>query len=361
MTDAGFFRGTSADQDNRFSNKNKKLLKQLKFSDVLNHKVDLSKINRDVIENWIKSQITKEIDDEVLYEYIINQLYEKNFPDGKNMQINLTGFLGGKPAREFMDKLWTVLLDGMQTEDGIPKQLLDEKMEEIKRREAKNEKANGVTADDNDKKERVSKRSRSKSLSVERTKRRNRDNGPKGDEKNKRDRSLSRSYSKSRSKSSSRSVERKRSRSPNQRNRVSSSRSRSSSPRYRPRYLDMRRRYRSPFRRRRSHSRSYSPPYYRRRFPPYRVREFHKSRRPFRGRSPSPRYRRQRSYSRSPSRSPPPHRLSSPKNGRRNTSVTPNRSVSPILENKNFVPAANHHAYPNPSISLADNRISDTR
>lgn len=359
MTDAGFFRGTSADQDNRFSNKNKKLLKQLKFSDVLNNKVDLSKVNRDVIENWIKSQITKEIDDEVLYEYIINQLYEKNFPDGKNMQINLTGFLGGKPAREFMDKLWTVLLDAMQTEDGIPKQLLDEKMEEIKKREAKNEKANGVTADNNDtRKERVSKRSRSKSLSVERGKRRIRDNGPKGDEKPKRGRSLSRSYSKSRSKSTSRSVDRKRSsRSPNQRN---SSRSRSSSPRYRPRYLDMRRRYRSPFRRRRSPSRSYSPPYYRRRMPPYRVREFHKSRRPFRGRSPSPRYRRQRSYSRSQSRSPPPHRIPSPKNGRRNASVTPNRSVSSGMENKNFVTATNHHEYPNTTTSVADNRI-DTR
>lgn len=39
MTDAGFFRGTSAEQDNRFSDKHKKLLKQMKFSDSLSLKV----------------------------------------------------------------------------------------------------------------------------------------------------------------------------------------------------------------------------------------------------------------------------------------------------------------------------------
>eukprot|EP00054_Salpingoeca_dolichothecata_P012770 m.70854 g.70854 ORF g.70854 m.70854 type:complete len:71 (-) comp20114_c0_seq1:37-249(-) len=35
MADAGFFRGTSTDQDSRFSNKEKKLLKTMKFDPVL--------------------------------------------------------------------------------------------------------------------------------------------------------------------------------------------------------------------------------------------------------------------------------------------------------------------------------------
>lgn len=39
MTDAGFFKGTSADQDSRFSDKNKKLMKTLKFADNLDKKV----------------------------------------------------------------------------------------------------------------------------------------------------------------------------------------------------------------------------------------------------------------------------------------------------------------------------------
>ena len=41
MTDAGFFKGTSADQDSRFSDKNKKLMKTMKFADNLEKKVKL--------------------------------------------------------------------------------------------------------------------------------------------------------------------------------------------------------------------------------------------------------------------------------------------------------------------------------
>lgn len=39
MGDAGFFRGTSADQDGRFTDKEKKLLKTMKFEDALDKKV----------------------------------------------------------------------------------------------------------------------------------------------------------------------------------------------------------------------------------------------------------------------------------------------------------------------------------
>jgi len=35
-----FLKGTSAEQDNRFSNKHKKLLKQLKFAECLEKKVE---------------------------------------------------------------------------------------------------------------------------------------------------------------------------------------------------------------------------------------------------------------------------------------------------------------------------------
>lgn len=134
MTDAGFFRGTNADQDNRFSDKTKKLLKQLKFSDALQNKVDISKVKLDVVKPWIQKQITLSLglDDEVVYDYVFNQLEETRFPDGRTMQINLTGFLDGKRAREFMDKLWCLLLDAQSTSDGIPTALVEERKEEIK-------------------------------------------------------------------------------------------------------------------------------------------------------------------------------------------------------------------------------------
>ena len=44
MTDAGYYRGTAADQDTRFQDKQKKLLKTLKFSDVLAEPVDMRKV-----------------------------------------------------------------------------------------------------------------------------------------------------------------------------------------------------------------------------------------------------------------------------------------------------------------------------
>lgn len=77
--DAGFFRGTSAEQDNRFSNKQKKLLKQLKFAECLEKKVDMSKVNLEVIKPWITKRVTEILgfEDDVVIEFIFNQLEVK--------------------------------------------------------------------------------------------------------------------------------------------------------------------------------------------------------------------------------------------------------------------------------------------
>ena len=49
MTDAGYYRGTTADQDTRFQDKQKKLLKTLKFSDVLAEPVDMRKVYKEYL------------------------------------------------------------------------------------------------------------------------------------------------------------------------------------------------------------------------------------------------------------------------------------------------------------------------
>ena len=47
------FQGTSADQDNRFSDKEKKLLKQMKFDESLAVKIDIKKVNKIFFkESW---------------------------------------------------------------------------------------------------------------------------------------------------------------------------------------------------------------------------------------------------------------------------------------------------------------------
>merc|ERR1712071_415546 len=140
MTDAGFFKGTSADQDNRFADKKKKLLKSMKFADGLDKKVDMSKVALDTIKPWINDKVTEFLgmEDDVVIEFVYNQLDER-FPDGKEMQINLTGFLNAKNARTFMCELWDLLASAMENIGGIPAKFLEQKKEEIKKRQAEQE------------------------------------------------------------------------------------------------------------------------------------------------------------------------------------------------------------------------------
>merc|ERR1712227_428170 len=135
MADAGFFRGTSADQDNRFSDKEKKLLKQMKFEDVLLTKIDMKKVKLDVLKPWLTERVTQILgmEDDVLVEFIFNQLELPN-PDPRKMQINLTGFVNGKNARLFMAELWQLLDSAQKTSSGIPQELIDKKKEEMKNR-----------------------------------------------------------------------------------------------------------------------------------------------------------------------------------------------------------------------------------
>ena len=57
------------------------------------------------------------------------------FPSGKDMQMNLTGFLNAKNARSFIADLWDLLLSAMENIGGIPVKFLDQKKEEIKQRQ----------------------------------------------------------------------------------------------------------------------------------------------------------------------------------------------------------------------------------
>ena len=51
------------------------------------------------------------------------------------MQINLTGFLNAKNARLFMEELWDLLLSAMENVGGIPAIFLEQKKEEIRKRQ----------------------------------------------------------------------------------------------------------------------------------------------------------------------------------------------------------------------------------
>lgn len=53
------------------------------------------------------------------------------------MQINLTGFLNGRNAREFMAELWELLLSAQENIGGIPAQFVEQKKEEIKKKQVR--------------------------------------------------------------------------------------------------------------------------------------------------------------------------------------------------------------------------------
>ena len=50
------------------------------------------------------------------------------------MQINLTGFLNGSKAREFMGELWQLLYSAQNSKTGIPEQLIQAKAADILQR-----------------------------------------------------------------------------------------------------------------------------------------------------------------------------------------------------------------------------------
>ncbi|CAD5319834.1 unnamed protein product [Arabidopsis thaliana] len=132
----GFFRGTSAEQDTRFSNKQAKLMKSQKFAPELENLVDITKVKMDVMKPWIATRVTEllGIEDEVLINFIYGLL------DGKEIQITLTGFME-KNTGKFMKELWTLLLSAQNNPSGVPQQFLDARAAETKK---KQEEANEI-------------------------------------------------------------------------------------------------------------------------------------------------------------------------------------------------------------------------
>ncbi|KVH94658.1 hypothetical protein Ccrd_003286 [Cynara cardunculus var. scolymus] len=294
----GFFRGTTADQDTRFSNKHAKLLKSQKFPPELENLVDMTKVKMDVMRPWIAHRVTELLgfEDEVLINFIYGLLEEK-VVNGKEIQISLTGFME-KNTGKFMKELWTHLLSAQKNASGVPQQFLDAKEEETRKKQV-------LSASPKPLRRSVSFERRHHSLSR---------------------RSLTPRRVESRLRSPSppqvrRSVSHSRGRSPSpaRRRLRSPIRRRSRTPVWRRSRSPMRRRSRTPLRHR---SRS---PIQRRSRSPIRRR----SRSPIRRRSRSPIWRRSRSPIRRRSRSPIRRRSRSPMR-RRSRSPVRRRSRSPI-------------------------------
>ncbi|KAK8790621.1 hypothetical protein WA588_002370 [Blastocystis sp. NMH] len=134
----GFFRGTSASSDFRFTDSEKKLIKSMKFPANFNEKLDVKKVNLDIMKTWIAKEIVSILgfEDDVLIDMIYNMLALDETIDPKHIQVTLTPFLE-KNAASFTEKLWNLLLSAQNDPMGIPAEFIQQRMEEIERQKEK--------------------------------------------------------------------------------------------------------------------------------------------------------------------------------------------------------------------------------
>ena len=131
---SNFFRGTSAGQDHRFSNAHKRMLKKLKCVDakLLKQKVDLKKVNFNLIKKWIAERVNGILgfEDDIVISLCINMLESETGCDGKEVQLALTGFLD-KEAAPFVAELWGLLVSAQASPSGMPASFLEAKKQQL--------------------------------------------------------------------------------------------------------------------------------------------------------------------------------------------------------------------------------------
>ncbi|KAL8695945.1 MAG: hypothetical protein Q9224_003058 [Gallowayella concinna] len=114
------------------TNVDAKLLKQTKFPPEFSQKVDMKKVNVEVMKKWIAGKISEILgsEDDVVVELCFNLLERSRYPDIKVLQIQLTGFLE-KDTAKFCKELWTLCLSAQSNPQGVPKELLEAKKLEL--------------------------------------------------------------------------------------------------------------------------------------------------------------------------------------------------------------------------------------
>ncbi|EME31859.1 splicing factor PWI domain-containing protein [Galdieria sulphuraria] len=133
---AGFFRGTSFEQDARFSNKWKKLLSSTKFPEIYSQQVQTKLVQLDAIRAWVSTKLQHLLgfEDDVVVDFALSYLESYETPDPRELHLNLSGFLEDKTFT-FMEQLWSLLVeaqqeakvaDGKVVSAGVPPSLVEE-------------------------------------------------------------------------------------------------------------------------------------------------------------------------------------------------------------------------------------------
>lgn len=117
-----------------------------KGSKVFKTQVDISKVNLDVIKEWINQVISEQLpDDDIVIDYIGELLVADDHPDIVSIQVQLKDFLGEKEAKVFCERLWRLLISAQEDPDGIPAEILQKRREEYEALEKQQQKQEAKT------------------------------------------------------------------------------------------------------------------------------------------------------------------------------------------------------------------------
>ena len=156
-------RGTTYEQDPRYKDKEAKLLASTQWPLEYSLSVDIKKVNLEAIKAWVTKQTTEflGVEDEILDNLIISSLEETEICP-KKLQILITGFLE-QNTQKFVLKLWRLLLSAQENPLGIPKQIIDERREELLKKKRELEKLHEKLKEHSGSKRESRYRSRSRS------------------------------------------------------------------------------------------------------------------------------------------------------------------------------------------------------
>jgi serine/arginine repetitive matrix protein 1 len=132
-----------------------KRLKATKFPPEFDRKVDIEKVNIDLMKKWIAQKITDILGDEddIVVETCYNLIEQNQFvrtdtrlatkhsltcqqPKIKEIQIQLTGFLN-KDTPTFCKELWDLMLSAQDSPMGVPKEMLEAKKLELQQEQVR--------------------------------------------------------------------------------------------------------------------------------------------------------------------------------------------------------------------------------
>lgn len=128
-------------------------MRTTKFPPEFNVKVDMKKVNNQVIKTWVTEELARILksEDDVVTELVTNILDESRYvrlakgfkleaafrkadidfqPNIRELQISLTGFLD-KDAATFCAALWKLCLSAQDSPHGVPKEILEAKKAEL--------------------------------------------------------------------------------------------------------------------------------------------------------------------------------------------------------------------------------------